>query len=117
LEDRGADTVSSIRLSGMWRFMSPFAAMFLTFIGVINVRPRQNSRGGSGFQIAMGIPIGPLCHIILFLLSEDICGEWENRVSHTCSLATDLVFAVTGLFLYKTVPSLDERNKNGRFLD
>src|SRR5690606_27983197 len=67
LEARGADNINFYRIEKYVRFMSPFAAIILTFIGV--VVSSKKTRGGSGFKIALGFLLA-FVYIILFLLSR-----------------------------------------------
>lgn len=100
LEDRGADNVSYYRIERYVRFMSPFAALILTFIGVI--MSARKTRGGSGFQIAMGFLLA-FVYILMFILSRTFA---ENGSSYPILSIwiPNIVFAVMGLILYKTVP-------------
>lgn len=100
LEDRGADNVGFYKIERYVRFMSPFAAIILTFIGVI--MSARKSRGGSGFQIAMGFLLA-FVYIILFILSRTFA---ENGTAYPIFAVwlPNIVFAATGLLLYKTVP-------------
>lgn len=100
LEDRGADNVSFYRIERYVRFMSPFAALILTFIGVI--MSARKTRGGSGFQIAMGFLLA-FVYILMFILSRTFA---ENGSSFPILAVwiPNIVFALTGLVLYKTVP-------------
>lgn len=100
LEDRGADNVAFYKIERYVRFMSPFAAIILTFIGVI--MSARKTRGGSGFQIAMGFLLA-FVYIILFILSRTFA---ENGAAYPILAVwlPNIVFAVTGLLLYKTVP-------------
>ncbi len=100
LEDRGADNVAFYRIERYVRFMSPFAAVILTFIGVI--MSARKTRGGSGFQIAMGFLLA-FVYIILFILSRTFA---ENGTAYPIFAVwlPNIVFALTGLLLYKTVP-------------
>ncbi|UZD20921.1 LptF/LptG family permease [Algoriphagus halophytocola] len=100
LEDRGADNVNFYKIERYVRFMSPFAAIILTFIGVI--MSARKTRGGSGFQIAMGFLLA-FIYIILFILSRTFA---ENGAAYPILAVwlPNIVFAVTGLVLYKTVP-------------
>lgn len=100
LEDRGADNVNYYRIELYVRYMSPFAAVILTFIGVI-VSSRK-TRGGSGFQIAMGFLLA-FIYIILFLLSRTFA-EAGTSYPILSLWIPNIVFALTGLVLYKTVP-------------
>ncbi|MHA7131685.1 LptF/LptG family permease [Algoriphagus namhaensis] len=100
LEARGADNVSFYKIERYVRFMSPFAALILTFIGVI--MSARKTRGGSGFQIAMGFLLA-FVYIILFILSRTFA---ENGAEYPIFAVwlPNIVFALTGLVLYKTVP-------------
>jgi len=100
LEDRGADNVDYYRIERYVRFMSPFAALILTFIGVI--MSARKTRGGSGFQIAMGFLLA-FVYILMFLLSRTFA---ENGSSFPILSVwiPNIVFAIMGLVLYKTVP-------------
>ncbi|MDI1324130.1 MAG: LptF/LptG family permease [Algoriphagus sp.] len=100
LEDRGADNVSFYKIERYVRFMSPFAAIILTFIGVI--MSARKTRGGSGFQIAMGFLLA-FVYIIMFILSRTFA---ENGTEYPIFAVwiPNLIFALTGLVLYKTVP-------------
>ena len=100
LEERGADNVGFYKIERYVRFMSPFAAIILTFIGVI--MSARKTRGGSGFQIAMGFLLA-FVYIILFILSRTFA---ENGAAYPIFAVwlPNIIFAVTGLLLYKTVP-------------
>ncbi|MBN7813299.1 LptF/LptG family permease [Algoriphagus sp. H41] len=100
LESRGADNVNFYRIERYVRFMSPFAALILTFIGVI--MSARKTRGGSGFQIAMGFMLA-FVYILLFILSRTFA---ENGTEYPIFAVwlPNIVFALTGLVLYKTVP-------------
>ncbi|MEP2348387.1 MAG: LptF/LptG family permease [Algoriphagus sp.] len=100
LESRGADNVGFYKIERYVRFMSLFAAIILTFIGVI--MSARKTRGGSGFQIAMGFLLA-FIYIILFILSRTFA---ENGTDYPIFAVwlPNIIFAVTGLLLYKTVP-------------
>lgn len=100
LEERGADNVSFYRIERYVRFMSPFAALILTFIGVI--MSARKTRGGSGFQIAMGFLLA-FVYILLFILSRTFAETGAQYPIFSVWLP-NIIFAVTGLVLYKTVP-------------
>lgn len=100
LEDRGADNVNFYRIERYVRFMSPFAALILTFIGVI--MSARKTRGGSGFQIAMGFLLA-FVYILMFILSRTFA-ENGSSLPILAVWFPNLVFALTGLVLYKTVP-------------
>lgn len=100
LEERGADNVNYYKIERYVRYMSPFAAIILTFIGVI--LSSRKTRGGSGFQIALGFLLA-FIYIILFLLSRTFA-EAGTAYPILAVWLPNIVFAVTGLVLYKTVP-------------
>lgn len=100
LEERGADNVNFYKIEKYVRFMSPFAAVILTFIGVIV--SSKKTRGGSGFQIALGFMLA-FIYIILFLLSRTFA-EAGTAYPILAVWIPNFVFAATGLVLYKTVP-------------
>ena len=100
LEERGADNVNFYRIERYVRFMSPFAAFILTFIGVI--MSARKTRGGSGFQIAMGFLLA-FIYILLFILSRTFA-ENGSQFPILSVWLPNIIFAVTGLVLYKTVP-------------
>lgn len=100
LEDRGADNISFYRIEKYVRFMSPFAAIILTFIGVIV--SSKKTRGGSGFKIALGFFLA-FVYIIVFLLSRTFA-EAGSAYPVLSVWIPNIVFVVTGLVLYKTVP-------------
>ena len=80
--------------------MSPFAAFILTFIGVI--MSARKTRGGSGFQIAMGFLLA-FIYILLFILSRTFA-EAGSQYPILSVWMPNILFGVTGLILYKTVP-------------
>src|SRR5690606_29140845 len=100
LEARGADNINFYRIEKYVRFMSPFAAIILTFIGV--VVSSKKTRGGSGFKIALGFMLA-FVYIILFLLSRTFA-EAGSAYPIFSVWIPNIVFAITGLVLYKTVP-------------
>lgn len=100
LENRGADNISFYRIERYVRFMSPFAAIILTFIGV--VVSAKKTRGGSGFKIALGFLLA-FVYIVLFLLSRTFA-EAGSPYPVLSVWIPNIVFALTGLILYKTVP-------------
>jgi len=100
LEERGADNISFYKIEKYVRFMSPFAAILLTFIGVIV--SAKKTRGGSGFKIALGFMLA-FVYIILFLLSRTFA-EAGTAYPILAVWIPNIVFGLTGLVLYKTVP-------------
>ncbi len=100
LEDRGADNISFYKIEKYVRYMSPFAAIILTFIGVIV--SSKKTRGGSGFKIALGFLLA-FVYIILFLLTRTFA-EAGTAYPIFAVWIPNIIFATTGLVLYKTVP-------------
>jgi lipopolysaccharide export system permease protein len=100
LEERGADNVSYYRIERIVRYMSPFASIILTFIGVI--MSARKTRGGSGVQIALGFFLA-FVYILLFILSRTFA-EAGTAYPVLAVWIPNILFAVTGLILYKTVP-------------
>jgi len=100
LEQRGADNIAFYRIEKYVRFMSPFAAIILTFIGV--VLSAKKTRGGSGFKIALGFLLA-FVYIILFLLSRTFA-EAGSAYPVLSVWTPNIVFSLAGLVLYKTVP-------------
>ncbi len=100
LKLRGDDGVRFYENERHIRNMSPFAALILTFIGVI-VSARK-SRGGAGFQIAFGFLLA-FIYIILFILSRAIADAGSMNPVLAVWLP-NIVFSMVGLFMYHTVP-------------
>ncbi|MBK6264034.1 LptF/LptG family permease [Marivirga sp. S37H4] len=100
LRERGADNVKVYLIERYIRYMSPFAALILTFIGVI--LSSKKTRGGTGFQIALGFVIA-FVFIIFFILSKAIA---ENSTMNPILAVwlPNITFTVLGLILYKFVP-------------
>ncbi len=99
LRSRGADNVETFVVEKYMRFMSPFAIIILTFIAVI-VSARK-SRGGVGFQIALGFLIA-FVYIILFMLSREFAlkGEVPPLIG---VWVPNIIFTFVGFVLYKTM--------------
>ena len=100
LRSRGADNVEVYVVEKYMRYMSPFAIIILTFMGVI-VSARK-ARGGTGFQIAFGFLIA-FIFIICFMLSREFAlkgvvppmiGVWMPNI----------FFGILALIAYRTVP-------------
>ena len=100
LEMRGADNVPIYQIEKLVRFMSPFTAIILTFIGVI--LSSRKTRGGVGFQIALGFFLA-FVYIILYIAAKS---NAENG-SLNPILAVwfpNIIFTVIGVVLYRLVP-------------
>ena len=100
LEMRGADDIMMYKVEKYVRFMSPFTVIILTFIGMFI--SSKKSRGGSGFQIALGFFIA-FIFIILFTFARSVAdaGSWNPILA---IWMPNIVFSGVGLFLYKKVP-------------
>ncbi|WMN06844.1 LptF/LptG family permease [Marivirga arenosa] len=100
LKERGADNVKIYLIERYIRFMAPFAAIILTFIGV--VVSSKKKRGGTGFQIALGFVIA-FVFIIFFILSKAIA-ENSSMNPILAVWLPNITFSIVGLILYKFVP-------------
>lgn len=100
LRERGGNDVAIYKVEKYIRYMSPFTAIILTFIGVI-VSARK-SRGGSGFQIALGFFIA-FIFIIFFIFARSIA-EANSMDPVLAVWLPNIVFSMVGLILYNTVP-------------
>ena len=100
LMSRGADNVETYLVEKYMRYMSPFAIIILTFMGVI-VSARK-SRGGVGFQIALGFLIA-FIFIICFMLSREFA--LKGVVSPLLGVwMPNIFFTFVALLMYRTVP-------------
>lgn len=100
LKERGADNVKVYLIERYIRYMAPFSVLILTFIGVI--LSSKKTRGGTGFQIALGFVIA-FIFIIFFILSRAIA---ENSTMNPILAVwlPNITFSIVGLFLYRVVP-------------
>jgi lipopolysaccharide export system permease protein len=100
LKDRGADNVAVYEIEKYIRYMSPFTALILTFIGLI-VSARK-TRGGTGFQIALGFTIA-FVFIICFIMARSMAQVGSIPPSMGVWIP-NIIFSIVGLIMYKTVP-------------
>jgi lipopolysaccharide export system permease protein len=100
LQARGADNVQEYRIEKYVRYMSPFAVLVLTFIGII-VSARK-TRGGTGLQIAIGFTIA-FIFIIFFIMSRAIA-ETEMMNPILSVWLPNISFSLIGLLLYSKLP-------------
>ena len=99
-QERGGNDIPIYRVEKYIRYMSPFTAIILTFIGVI--MSARKARGGSGFQIALGFMIA-FIFIIFFIFSRSIAEV--NSINPLLAVwLPNIVFSVVGVVLYNTVP-------------
>lgn len=100
LRERGADNIITYEIEKYIRYMSPFAAIVLTFIGVI--MSSRKSRGGSGLMIAIGFALA-FVYILFFVFAKSIA-EAKAMSPVLAVWLPNIVFSFVGLFLYRTVP-------------
>ena len=100
LELKGADNIPIYRIEKYVRYMSPFSALVLTFIGLI-VSSRK-TRGGVGFQIAMGFLIA-FIFIILFVASKSMA-ETGSMNPKLAVWLPNIIFSFVAMAMYKIVP-------------
>ncbi len=97
---RGASNVEVYQVEKYTRFTSPFAILILTFMGVI-VSARK-TRGGAGFQIALGFFLSFL-FILFFILSKTVA-EAGGLHPMIGVWIPNIVFGGISLLMYKYVP-------------
>jgi lipopolysaccharide export system permease protein len=100
LKSRGADDVHIYQVEKYIRFMAPFTVIILTFIALI-VSSRK-SRGGTGYQIALGFFIA-FVFIIYFVMSRAIA-EAGSLPPLLAVWMPNITFTLVGLLMYHTVP-------------
>lgn len=100
LRERGANDIPLYLVEKYIRYMSPFTAIILTFIGVI--MSARKARGGSGFQIALGFGIAFL-FIIFFIFARSIA-ETSTVNPIIAVWVPNIIFSCVGLVLYKFIP-------------
>lgn len=100
LRFRGAGNVEFYLVEKYTRFTSPFAVLILTFMGVI-VSARK-SRGGTGFQIALGFLLSFL-YILFFIMSKSIA-EAGGMPPIISVWIPNILFGGISLLMYKYVP-------------
>ncbi|MGB3851370.1 MAG: LptF/LptG family permease [Tunicatimonas sp.] len=98
--ERGGNDIPIYQVEKYIRYMSPFTAIILTFIGVI--MSARKSRGGSGFQIALGFMIA-FVYIIFFIFSRSLAEV--NSINPLLAVwLPNIIFSAVGVVLYNTVP-------------
>ncbi len=100
LKDKGADNVHIFLTEKYVRYMSPFAAIILTFIGI--VVSAHKTRGGVGLQIALGFILA-FVYIALFLFSRGIA-EAKGTYLLLTIWTPNIIFSILGAFLYRFMP-------------
>jgi lipopolysaccharide export system permease protein len=89
LRARGSAGIEVYEVEKYTRFASPFTIFVLTFMGVIV--SAKKSRGGTGFQIALGFVLSFFFIIIFFFFSKFfldivpyVCRSWIPSAFHFC---------------------------------
>ncbi|MDX1630060.1 MAG: LptF/LptG family permease, partial [Fulvivirga sp.] len=100
LRMRGATNVEVYEVEKYTRYASPFSVLILCFMGVI-VSARK-TRGGAGFQIALGFFLSFL-FIMFFILSKTIAEAGSLPPALSVWLP-NLLFGGISLLMYKYVP-------------
>jgi len=100
LQSKGADNVHFFLTEKYVRYMSPFAAIILTFMGVV-VASRK-ARGGVGLQIAIGFILA-LIYVACFLFAKGIA---EAKGTHLLLTiwTPNIIFSILGVVMYRLVP-------------
>jgi lipopolysaccharide export system permease protein len=100
LQSRGADNLVIYQIEQYSRFTKPFAILILTMMGVI-VSARK-SRGGVGFQIALGFVLA-FIYILFFMLSTGAAQKGGIPPILAVWLP-NLTFSAVAVGLYYSVP-------------
>ncbi|WP_339700984.1 LptF/LptG family permease [uncultured Roseivirga sp.] len=100
LRQKGADNIPIYHIEKLTRFMSPFTAIILTFIGVI--LSSRKTRGGVGFQIALGFLLA-FIYILLFIATKSIA-EAGSMDALLAVWMPNIIFTMLGFSIYRFVP-------------
>jgi len=98
---RGADDIAIYQNEKYIRYMLPFTALILTFMGV-SVSAEKSTRGGSGFKIALGFLIA-FVFIIMFVLVKAIADAGSMNPL-LAIWVPNIVGTVSTIILYRYVP-------------
>ena len=100
LKSKGADNVHIFLTEKYVRYMSPFSAIILTFMGVV-VAARK-TRKGIGLQLAAGFILA-FVYIACFFFSKGVA---EAKGTHLLLTVwtPNIVFSVLGVVLYRLTP-------------
>ena len=100
LKEKGADNVHIFLIEKYIRYMSPFAAIILTFMGVM-VSARK-TRKGIGLQLAIGFILA-FVYIACFLFAK---GFAEAKGTHLLLTVwtPNIIFSMVGIVLYRFTP-------------
>ncbi len=100
VRSRGADGLEVYLIEKYLRFANPFSVIILTIIGFL-VSARK-SRGGVGFQIALGFTLA-FVYILFFMMSKGIA-EGGGMPPLLAVWLPNLIFSGIGFVLYYTIP-------------
>jgi lipopolysaccharide export system permease protein len=100
LQQKGAESVHIFLTEKYVRYMSPFAAIILTFMGV--VLSARKSRSGLGLQIAVGFILA-FVYIGCFLFAKGVAEAKGTNLLLTVWMP-NIVFSLLSLVLYRLVP-------------
>lgn len=100
LRTRGSAGIEVYEVEKYTRFASPFTIFVLTFLGVIV--SAKKSRGGTGFQIALGFVLSFI--FILFFILFRTFAEAGSLPPFISVWIPALIFGSIALFLYRYVP-------------
>jgi lipopolysaccharide export system permease protein len=100
LKSKGADNVHIFLTDKYVRYMSPFAAVVLTFMGVV-VSARK-TRKGIGLQLAVGFILA-FVYIACFLFAKGFAEAKGTHILLTVWMP-NIVFSILGIILYRIVP-------------
>jgi lipopolysaccharide export system permease protein len=100
VRSRGADGIEVFLIEKYLRFANPISVIILTIIGFL-VSARK-SRGGVGFQIALGFSLA-FIYILFFMMSKGIA-EGGGMPPLLAVWLPNIVFGAVGFGLYYTLP-------------
>jgi len=100
LKEKGTDNLNYFLTEKYVRYMSPFAVIILTLMGVV-VSARK-SRGGIGLQIALGFILA-IIYIAFFLFARGAADVKGQNLLLTIWLPNMVFFAIS-LVLYRLTP-------------
>lgn len=100
LESKQADSIRLFRTERHIRYMSPFASIILTIMGVLVAS--YKSRRGAGLQISVGIALA-FIYIAMFLFTRGYAEAKGSNIFLTI-WTPNLLFAAISFAIYKIVP-------------
>ncbi|MEL6358369.1 MAG: LptF/LptG family permease, partial [Bacteroidota bacterium] len=100
LRNKGADNVHIFLTEKYVRYMTPFAALILTFMGVV-VAARK-SRGGMGPQLAAGFILA-CTYIACFFFAKGYAEAKGTQLLLTV-WTPNIIFSAIGIILYRLLP-------------